>query len=409
MFSKAFIAVAATIFASANAHLAIEKPVPFPDSASKSPLDPSGSNFPCQGSSLSGGTVTNLQAGSTSPLQFNLGGGANTAVHGGGSCQISITYETDPAALKDPNNWKVLHSFIGGCPTEAMGNLDQSVPCSTGNEPQCVRSFNFNVPSELQNGNGILAWTWFNNVGNREMYMNCAPVSVSGGSGNIGSLPSMFAANIGNGCATTESFNTDFPNPGQYVTKGDLNYPLKAPTGSCASGAGSGNTPSTPSTPSGSTGGSTGTSPSSGAGTRPSAAASSAAAAPPSQTTGRGGRKPGTFAEGAGTAPSAVATTLATVAASSLAAPSPAPQNAVVSPPANGSSSGSCSAGQVSCSSDGFYCIDSTHFGLCAWGCATPMAVAAGTTCSGSSIAAAKVKRHLHMRHARRHLFGITH
>jgi len=384
MFSKALIAaVAATILASANAHMAISSPAPFADSQDKSPLAADGSNFPCQGSALTGGTVTNLQAGSSSPLQFNLGGGANTAVHGGGSCQISITYETDKTALKDPNNWKVLHSFIGGCPTEAPGNLAIANACSGTDGTDCVyQGFTFNVPSEVQNGKAILAWTWFNNIGNREMYMNCAPVSVSGGTNQMSSLPAMFVANVGNGCSTTEQFNTDFPNPGAYVTKSTLNFPLKAPAGSCASGPGSANTPSTPSTPSG--GSSTGGSPS---------------AAPSPQTTG----KAGTFAEGASTAPAAAATTLATVASAAPAAASP--PAAAAAPPSSGYV-GTCTTGQVACSTPGFYCIDSTHFGMCAWGCATPMSVAAGTTCSGSSITAAKEKRHPHFRHARRHILG---
>jgi hypothetical protein len=119
MFSKSLLAAfAATLIASTHAHMAIQMPPPIPGSDSKSPLDPTGDNFPCQGAPLTGGTVTNLQVGQTQSLQFNLGGGANTAVHGGGSCQVSISYETDATALKDPSNWKVIHSYIGGCPTE---------------------------------------------------------------------------------------------------------------------------------------------------------------------------------------------------------------------------------------------------------------------------------------------------
>jgi hypothetical protein len=355
--------------------MAIQVPAPFTDSEDKSPLLPDGSNFPCQGSTLQGGTVTNLVAGQSQGLQFNLGGGANTATHGGGSCQISLTYETEAAALKDPNNWKVIHTFIGGCPTEAPGNLDSAVAC-TGSNTDCVdQAFSFSVPQEVQNGKAILAWTWFNNIGNREMYMNCAPVSISGGSGQIGNLPALFTANIGNGCSTTEQFNTDIPNPGQYVTKSTLNYPLKAPVGTCASGPGSAGVPS-----------------------------SNTVAPAASKSTG------GAFAEGA-SASAAAPTTLATVAGAPPAAGTAAPAAATpaaVSPPASGSAGGSCTAGQVACTASGFYCIDSTHFAECAFGCGTPMEVAAGTTCTNNAIGFAKEKRHI-IRHARRHILGISH
>jgi len=408
MFSKTLIAaVAATFIASTSAHMAIQEPPPIPGSDSKSPLDPSGDNFPCQGASLSGGTVTNLQVGQTQSLQFNLGGGANTAVHGGGSCQVSISYETDATALKDPSNWKVIHSYIGGCPTEAMGNLDNSVACTGGDDSACVdQSFGFDVPSEVKDGSAILAWTWFNNIGNREMYMNCAQVSISGGSNQLDTLPAMFTANIGNGCSTTEQFNTDFPNPGKYVTKSALNYPLKAPQGSCGSGPGSANAPSTPSTggsTGGSSGGSSGSTPTTGSTGSKTTGGSKASKAP---------KNPGVFAEGQ-------ATTLATsVAAAStpVVAPPAASAPAPVTP-ANGSTGGStggsigqCASGQVACSTPGFYCISSSQFGMCAWGCATPMAVAAGTSCSGGAIVAAKKeKRHLHIRHSRRGLMALSH
>jgi hypothetical protein len=366
-----------------SGHFTIQEPAPFADSQSKSPLDPSGSNFPCQGSKLAGGTVTNLVAGSSQPIQFNLGNGANTAVHGGGSCQISVTYETDATAQKDPTNWKVLHSFIGGCPTEALGNLDTSVACTGGSTANCVnQNFNFDVPTEVQNGNAVLAWTWFNNVGNREMYMNCVPVSITGGANQLDQLPAMFTANIGNQCATTEDFNTNFPNPGKYVTNSALNYPLKAPVGSgCQSGPGSSGNASTPAPAS-------------------SPAASQPAPAAASSPAG------GAFAEGASSVPAApAATTLATVAS----APAPAGTAPAAAPTGSApAGSGSCGAGQVACSASGFYCIDANTFGMCAFGCATPMQVAAGTACSNGAIgfASGKVKRHPHARQHRRSLLN---
>lgn len=91
--------------------------------------------------------------------------------------------------------------------------------------------FQFAIPAQVPTGDYTLAWTWFNKIGNREMYMNCAPITVTGASQKrtrryhkapvhghlhsneatihqradaLSSLPDMFIANIGNGCATTQ-------------------------------------------------------------------------------------------------------------------------------------------------------------------------------------------------------------
>jgi hypothetical protein len=370
MYAKLF-AIAATL-GSVAAHMAIQQPPPFADSNSKSPLDPNGDNFPCQGSTLSGGTVTQMAAGSSQPLQFNLGSGANTAVHGGGSCQISLGYGTTEAELKNPSAWKVIHSFIGGCPTEALGNLDTAVACPAG-APQCVnQGFTFDVPAEVQNGNAILAWTWFNNVGNREMYMNCAPVSITGGTNQMDALPALFTANIGNGCATTEDFNTDFPNPGPYVTKSTLNYPLKAPVGTCGTGSGSASIPSTASSNT----------------TQPAAAAAPSA---------------GVFAEGTAPAAAKSSAPAAAVPTTMVSASSPAASAAPAPAPAP-AASGSCPAGSVACTAQNFYCVDDTHFGMCNFGCAVVQPVAAGTQCLNGAIAMAG-KSKLKVRHVQKRNF----
>jgi hypothetical protein len=103
------------------------------------------------------------------------------------------------------------------------------VACNGGNSPDCVNNLSFNIPPEVKDGDAILAWTWFNNVGDREMYMNCAGVSFTGGRDEIETLPNMFVANLDsiNKCQTTEDTNADFPSPGNYVQEETLlNYPL---------------------------------------------------------------------------------------------------------------------------------------------------------------------------------------
>jgi len=161
-----FAAVLA-IASSTSAHMFIQNPVPF-SGVSKNPLDPSGSNFPCQGSGYQITSMNEWTVGSDVTVSFP---NDQTATHGGGSCQISVTKDQKPT--KD-SVWKVIHSIEGGCPTTNGGNI---------NNPKDLGSFPFKVPSELPEGEMTMAWTWFNKVGNREMYMNCAPIKVSGGTG----------------------------------------------------------------------------------------------------------------------------------------------------------------------------------------------------------------------------------
>jgi len=433
---KTFTA-AACLLGAASAHFFITYPDPIPGSNPKDPLAASGSDFPCHGADVTQGSVTNLQAGQVVPLEFGLGAGANTAVHGGGSCQISLTYKTAAADLKNPSNWYVIQSFIGGCPTDYTDNLQSAVMCPTS-YPDCVNNINFTVPNEVANGNAILAWTWFNNIGNREMYMNCAKVSVSGGQNQLSDLPAMMAANIGNGCSTTESTNVDFPNPGKYVVKEQtFNFPTKLAVGAaCGTGSGSasvspmayiggpgqvaaanlpapdtvgGANPPDGGAAAGAGGGAASpatTANSGGASTTVTPAATTASATAGAGSGSGSSASGGVFAPGASSA--AAATTLATsTSTSAAAAASTGTSGSGSGSSGSGSSgsgssgsgtgssgsgssssgSGSCASGAVACSADGFYCIDANTFGECAYGCAIPMAVAAGTQCKDGAIA----------------------
>ncbi|KAL8923188.1 MAG: hypothetical protein Q9208_004751 [Pyrenodesmia sp. 3 TL-2023] len=197
----------------------MESPVPYgADSIDSNPLLADGSDFPCkQREDVYKVTKNNVMPiGQPQTLSF-----IGQATHGGGSCQISLT--TDKQPTKD-SVWKVIESIEGGCPSTAPGNL--------GDDPngRGTGTFQFAIPSTVPTGDYTLAWTWFNKIGNREMYMNCAPVTVTGASGKtkrkahgqrhshapsvskrasaMSSLPNMFVANIGNGCSTAESGTT---------------------------------------------------------------------------------------------------------------------------------------------------------------------------------------------------------
>ncbi|RFU30208.1 hypothetical protein B7463_g6119, partial [Scytalidium lignicola] len=195
-----------------RAHIAITWPLPFRaaynpnsvpaqiDYSITSPLNADGSNFPCKGYQVDMGTpagasVATWDAGS----QYNYSTGSG-ALHGGGSCQIALSYDKG-------TSFTVIHSYIGSCPI-AFG-----------------QQFNFNVPSDAPAGNAMFAWVWYNVIGNREIYMDCASVTINAGSKRdapstaFKDRPSLFVANLNNGCTTVEGKEVVYPNPGPDVTK----------------------------------------------------------------------------------------------------------------------------------------------------------------------------------------------
>jgi hypothetical protein len=211
------------------------------------PLQSSGSDYPCKGYA----NDTFQSQASYSPgksYELELDG---SAVHGGGSCQLALTYDRG-------ETFKVIESMLGECPIS--------------------KNYTFQIPPDAPTGDALLAWTWFNKVGNREMYMNCAMVTIGGsGGGNksqsssskskeshgrdmmheemsdeemqhmnhppmehtmeerdmndvsvmvdqskataFDSLPDLFVANVGQtgGCVTVEGESVDFPDPGPHV------------------------------------------------------------------------------------------------------------------------------------------------------------------------------------------------
>jgi hypothetical protein len=210
-------------------HLYLTEPKPNNfDAASgtyKNPLDASGADFPCKGF-VDGPASANWAAGSQQKTVVH-----GSAVHGGGSCQVSLSYDKGAT-------FKVMKTWLGECPIAAEGNLPAEQDMG----------LEFTVPADAPAGEALFAWTWFNQVGNREMYMNCATVTITGGSGGAGlsALPDMFVANVGNGCATAEGSPVDIPNPGADVQRaGKAPVP---PTGSCPAGGApaQGQTPAAP-------------------------------------------------------------------------------------------------------------------------------------------------------------------
>ncbi|KAF7921433.1 hypothetical protein EAE99_007741 [Botrytis elliptica] len=403
MFSKASI-VAFALAAVSNAHMIMTSPVPYGvDNLNNSPLEASGADFPCkQRDGVYKVTTQNtMELGGSYDLAFK-----GSAVHGGGSCQVSITYDETPSAS---SSFKVIHSIIGGCPMKNIAG-------NNGDNKDAVDpdTYNFTIPSTLPAGKATLAWTWFNKIGNREMYMNCAPVTLTGGSSKrsdliardqaaFNALPDMFTANIGNGCGTTESTDVVFPNPGDSVEyDGGSTTATAAPTGSCAK-------PTAGAASAKPTGTGTGT------------GATSAAAAP--YGTATASSLPGgvfvSIATGTGAATSATlaATSAAgvvpSIATTAVSVPiTPTSATSALAPAGTGASSTSSSGALTgACTSEGmFNCISGTSYQQCGSGTwSVVMQMASGTTCtSGQTMNLVIAKRNGMglMRHAARRGLG---
>lgn len=405
--------------------MVITSPVPFgASSLTNSPLLPDGSDFPCKqraGVYDAAGASNSWPIGSTQKLVFK-----GSAVHGGGSCQVSVTYDEKPT--KD-SVWKVIHSIEGGCPMKniAGNNGDNANAVSPDTYP-------FTVPASLPTGTAVMAWTWFNKIGNREMYMNCAPISITGGSAKreeqedfearnttqlverdtaaFNALPNMFTANIGTDCKTVDSQDVKFPAPGNSLDMDGAAAPVPPTGDSCGKVVAGGSAPS-----SGSGSGSSASTSAAGPSVKPTASspgipggvfATVAPSAAPAQSTAAPVAAPSPVVSVA--PPASPPSSVAPVA--SVVAPAPAP---IASAPSTGTSGGAGAqpAGSA-CTSEGMWnCIGGTSFQQCASGTwSVVMQVAAGTTCAAGQSAAinitaigAKAKRAVRFshEHIRRH------
>lgn len=220
-----------------QAHIILETPKPYIFAAygPSNPIEPTGSDYPCKippgVSKLEiDGAPTVMAIGEAQTMSFT-----GLAVHGGGSCQISLTPGFEP---NRQSQFSVIHSIEGGCPAiNQKGNL---------NDGQSPDTYQYTIPDAVEPGNYTLAWTWVNRIsGGTEFYMNCAPIAVTGGGGGArrsrrtedrqaqraavdrrdgGSFPGMFMANMGDasgGCLTTEAMQKQlaiaYPHPGDSV------------------------------------------------------------------------------------------------------------------------------------------------------------------------------------------------
>ncbi|KAH8702079.1 hypothetical protein BGW36DRAFT_356220 [Talaromyces proteolyticus] len=343
-------------------------PYPFGDGLNNSPLAADGSDFPCKqrgdktyfmetGDPLG---KNRFPVGSNQTLSFT-----GSAVHGGGSCQISLTTDLTPSKA---SQWFVIHSIEGGCPA-MPATIDQNLPANpSGNG---ASTFEFTIP-DIAVGRYTLAWTWFNRIGNREMYMNCAPIEVTHLSTKRSDIaykraneyPEMFVANIG-GCTTKENFDIRFPNPGDSVQyAGNPSNLLPSDSPACVGGAGITATGLIPAPSPTATGAVTGGT-SSGGTSNPPSGGSSGDTPKVAPTTD----SPGMFLEH-------TATTIAVVPTSPPTSGGPSPESSTTSSTNEGLTG--------ACTNEGEWnCIGGHSFQRCASGTWSAIqSVAAGTSCT---------------------------
>ncbi|CAG8934516.1 unnamed protein product [Penicillium salamii] len=229
---KSVAIISGLLASTVSAHMQLSTPYPIRSPLNKdakgqkdysytNPLSSSGSDYPCKGYAKDDfEAVATWAPGSTQHMELE-----GSATHDGGSCQLALTYDQG-------ETFKVIESIEGDCPIE--------------------KKYDFEIPSDAPAGDALFAWTWFNKVGNREMYMNCAMITIGGSSdrtdngaetekrdemnapkhiaeqkpsnrehttaakSSFDSLPDLFVANVEQEgkCVTTEGEAVHFPKPG---------------------------------------------------------------------------------------------------------------------------------------------------------------------------------------------------
>ncbi|KAI0180554.1 hypothetical protein GGR52DRAFT_249252 [Hypoxylon sp. FL1284] len=194
----------------ADGHMIMQSPKPFGlPGLDNSPL--TAGNYPCKvkgdPATFYAGDLENTMAiGETQTLSFK-----GLAVHGGGSCQLALTDDLQPSVS---TSWKVIQSIQGGCPSK------------NGNSPD---TYDFTIPEGIAPGKYVFAWTWISKEsGTGEFYMNCGPVTVTGGKSKRfdnetqamvardAQFPELFVANLAdiNDCKSELSSDVRYPEPG---------------------------------------------------------------------------------------------------------------------------------------------------------------------------------------------------
>jgi hypothetical protein len=132
---------------------------------SLNPLDTATNTFPCQGLTQAS-SATTVNAGDNLRVMFGTTTEASeTATHGGGTCQFSVSYDYPASANA---TWKNIYVVMGGCPTQNTENIQNHNQCGNSYDNPaagCISQFDIPIPKQLHSGSASFAWTWFNAVG----------------------------------------------------------------------------------------------------------------------------------------------------------------------------------------------------------------------------------------------------
>lgn len=343
----------------------------------KNPISMDGS-FPCHNKFDFSGEIPKMAVGEDQKLvfypQMSEAPENNPAVHGGGTCQLSITLDVPPTSQ---STFKVIKTIEGGCP----GLTDSESLRTTA-----VNNFTYQIPEVIPSGKRTFVWTWFPVYSSTpEMYMNCAPIEVSGGAQGttaFDKLPDMLVANYdASSCNRTDPGGKilKVPNPGDVVEMNTGDFVLEAAT-ECGQMA------------------------SEGAVTVGLASSESSTLQPlvtstPVVVAGEPVAAGGGFIETAATLSEAAAEAPSTTFATTTVAHLQSSGNAVAAAnqastqasatPTSGSENNQCTG-----SNNGqLVCNGTTHFGICNWGKVLWQSVADGTICENGTIKAANSAR----------------
>ncbi len=199
-------------FAISEAHMKMAQPKPFAASIN-SPLAPDGSNFPCQsnGGAFSG---TPPRWPWARPSRFRSSGRLSMA-----AVLARFPSPTMPIPPKAVCGRLFTQSRAAARPSCKPGTWERTLKLPTLSRTPSRFRRTFPLAPQLSRGHGSTA------LENREYYMNCAPISLTGSSGskaNYDALPDMLIANInvagGASCATQEESTTCTPTPVLLLT-----------------------------------------------------------------------------------------------------------------------------------------------------------------------------------------------
>ena len=89
------------------------------------------------------------------------------ATHSGGVCQFGLSYDKGKT--------------IKTIQTTKNCLIAAQEPADKFGDSEITQTFSVQLPADIPSGTALFSWSWFNTVGNREMYNSCSKVTINGG------------------------------------------------------------------------------------------------------------------------------------------------------------------------------------------------------------------------------------